>query len=114
MCRKWGGSPLLAVECGSNVDFEGKEHISTFDSSDWAERGICQKFGFRVMSKSSAEVDTTDLLPSIDVPTLVLCGDDDRSSLPALQHRSTLQMMGVGKLVECRQRRNLVCCGDGL
>jgi pimeloyl-ACP methyl ester carboxylesterase len=36
--------------------------------------------GFRLMSLSSAEVDTTDLLPSIDVATLVLWGDDDRRS----------------------------------
>ncbi len=45
MCRKWGGSPLLAVECGSEVHFEGEDHISTFDSSDWAERGFCKKCG---------------------------------------------------------------------
>jgi pimeloyl-ACP methyl ester carboxylesterase len=32
------------------------------------------------MSLSSAEVDTTDLLPNIDVATLVLGGDDDRRS----------------------------------
>ena len=36
--------------------------------------------GFRVMSRSSAEVDTRALLPTIDVPTLVLWGDDDRRS----------------------------------
>lgn len=36
--------------------------------------------GFRLMSLSSAEMDTTDLLPQIDVPTLVLWGDDDRRS----------------------------------
>jgi pimeloyl-ACP methyl ester carboxylesterase len=36
--------------------------------------------GFRLMSLSSAEVDTRDLLPSIDVATLVLWGDDDRRS----------------------------------
>lgn len=36
--------------------------------------------GFRLMSLSSAEVDTTDLLPNIHVPTLVLWGDDDRRS----------------------------------
>jgi pimeloyl-ACP methyl ester carboxylesterase len=42
--------------------------------------------GFRLMSLSSAEVDTTDLLPSIDLPTLVLWGDDDsRSPLPIAQ-----------------------------
>ena len=36
--------------------------------------------GFRVMAMSSAEMDTRDLLPSIDVPTLLLWGDDDRRS----------------------------------
>ena len=36
--------------------------------------------GFRLMSLSSAEVDTRDLLPIIDVPTLLLWGNDDRRS----------------------------------
>jgi pimeloyl-ACP methyl ester carboxylesterase len=36
--------------------------------------------GFRVMSRSSAEMDTRELLPRIEVPTLVLWGDDDRRS----------------------------------
>lgn len=45
MCRKWGGGPLLAVECEGTVHFEGAEQISIFDSSQWAERGFCQKCG---------------------------------------------------------------------
>jgi pimeloyl-ACP methyl ester carboxylesterase len=36
--------------------------------------------GFRLMSMSSAEVDTRSLLPNIDVATLVLWGEDDRRS----------------------------------
>jgi pimeloyl-ACP methyl ester carboxylesterase len=36
--------------------------------------------GFRLMSLSSAEMDTRDLLPTIRVPTLVLWGQDDRRS----------------------------------
>jgi pimeloyl-ACP methyl ester carboxylesterase len=36
--------------------------------------------GFRLMSLSSAEMDTRDLLPTIAVPTLVLWGHDDRRS----------------------------------
>lgn len=46
-------------------------------------RAIMSEFhpvGFRVMSRSSAEMDTRDLLPRIGVPTLVLWGDDDRRS----------------------------------
>jgi pimeloyl-ACP methyl ester carboxylesterase len=36
--------------------------------------------GFRLMAKSSADTDTTDLLPNIEVPTLLMWGDDDRRS----------------------------------
>ena len=36
--------------------------------------------GFRLMSLSSAEMDTRDLLPTIRAPTLVLWGQDDRRS----------------------------------
>jgi pimeloyl-ACP methyl ester carboxylesterase len=47
------------------------------------QRVIMSEFhpvGFRLMSRSSAEIDTRTLLPKIDVPTLVLWGDDDRRS----------------------------------
>jgi pimeloyl-ACP methyl ester carboxylesterase len=36
--------------------------------------------GFRLMSISSAEMDTRDLLPRIQVPTLLLWGDVERRS----------------------------------
>lgn len=45
LCRKWGGGPLFAVECENEVDFEGAEHIATFSSSEWAERGFCKQCG---------------------------------------------------------------------
>jgi len=45
MCRKWGGGPLMAVDCGTDVTFEGAENISVFNSSEWAERGYCNKCG---------------------------------------------------------------------
>ena len=44
MCRKWGGGPLLAVDCGTEVDIEGNS-LATFASSEWAERGFCQQCG---------------------------------------------------------------------
>ncbi len=55
MCRKWGGGPLFAAECKSNVAFEGAESISTFDSSDWAERGFCQKCGTHLFYRLKQE-----------------------------------------------------------
>lgn len=45
MCRRWGGGPLMAVECGTEVSFKGKENIAVFNSSEWAERGFCSKCG---------------------------------------------------------------------
>jgi pimeloyl-ACP methyl ester carboxylesterase len=36
--------------------------------------------GFRLMARSLAEADTRDLLPTIDVPTLLLWGEEDRRS----------------------------------
>lgn len=45
MCRRWGGGPLLAVHCGSNVGIEGEQHVRRYRSSDWAERGFCTNCG---------------------------------------------------------------------
>ncbi len=45
MCRRWGGGPYMEVECGTEVEFSGEEHIALFDSSAWAERGFCKHCG---------------------------------------------------------------------
>jgi hypothetical protein len=45
MCRKWAGGPLMMVDCGSDVSFEGADNIATFSSSEWAERGFCSNCG---------------------------------------------------------------------
>ena len=44
-CRRWGGGPFMEINCGSDVDFEGHEHIARYNSSDWAERGFCRQCG---------------------------------------------------------------------
>jgi hypothetical protein len=44
-CRKWGGGPYLEADCGSDVVFSGEEHITVFNSSEWAERGFCRHCG---------------------------------------------------------------------
>ena len=45
MCRKWGGGPFLAIDCGTDVQIDGEQHVTVFDSSEWAERGFCSKCG---------------------------------------------------------------------
>lgn len=55
MCRKWTGGPLLAIECGSNIQFDGSDSISVFSSSDWAERGFCSKYGSHLFYRLKKE-----------------------------------------------------------
>ena len=45
MCRRWSGGPFLAVDCGTDLQVEGQEHLGVFNSSDWAERAFCKKCG---------------------------------------------------------------------
>ncbi len=45
MCRKRGGGPLFAIDCGTEVSFEGKDNIVSYSSSPWAERGFCKNCG---------------------------------------------------------------------
>ncbi|GHA95925.1 GFA family protein [Modicisalibacter luteus] len=45
MCRTWAGGPLFAVECDGDVTFQGEEHVSVYDSSEWAQRGFCSRCG---------------------------------------------------------------------
>ncbi len=45
MCRKWGGGPALAVHAGKDVSIKGEEFITTYDSSEWADRGFCKQCG---------------------------------------------------------------------
>ena len=58
MCRKWGGGPLMAVDCGSNVSFQGEENISLYDSSAWAQRGFCRHCGSHLFYRIKASQQT--------------------------------------------------------
>lgn len=51
MCRKWGGGPLLAIEVESGISFSGEENIRVYPSSEWAERGFCNKCGSHLFYK---------------------------------------------------------------
>lgn len=50
-CRKWGGGPLLAVHCGTQVQLQGTEHIAAYASSSWAERAFCRTCGTHLYYK---------------------------------------------------------------
>jgi hypothetical protein len=44
-CQTWSGGPLFTLDSGTDVKLDGTCFISTFQSSDWAERGFCNNCG---------------------------------------------------------------------
>ena len=45
MCRNWSGGPMLALDCKDSVKISGDANVTRYASSDWAERGFCNKCG---------------------------------------------------------------------
>ena len=45
MCRKWAGGPVMTVEGGDHPHITGKDAITVYSSSEWAERGFCKHCG---------------------------------------------------------------------
>lgn len=44
MCRQWGGAPFMGVSGGS-CTINGHDHVTTYRSSEWAERAFCSVCG---------------------------------------------------------------------
>jgi hypothetical protein len=44
MCRRWAGGPTFCMNV-ERVTFRGDEHIRSYESSAWAERGFCERCG---------------------------------------------------------------------
>lgn len=45
MCRRWGGGPNMAMHVGKDIEIKGKEHVTAYQSSEWAERAFCKNCG---------------------------------------------------------------------
>lgn len=45
MCRRWGGGPNMALDVGKDIEIEGRDHVSIYRSSEWAERAFCKNCG---------------------------------------------------------------------
>lgn len=60
MCRRWSGSPMLAVHCGPDIEISGLDSVTVYSSSDWAERGFCRQCGthlfYRIKGSSQYSV----------------------------------------------------------
>ena len=45
MCRRWGSGPNMAIEAGQDIEIEGRDQVTAYRSSDWAERAFCRTCG---------------------------------------------------------------------
>jgi len=45
MCRKWSAGPYFAVDCGTDVNIDGQEHLGIYHSSEWGDRAFCKHCG---------------------------------------------------------------------
>jgi len=68
-CRRWGGGPLLAVECAQPPVIGGGDALAVHASSDWAERGFCRHCGTHLFYRLKAE-------PHYAIPVGLLAGED--------------------------------------
>lgn len=61
MCQRWNGGPFFAFHSEA-LEINGAEHISHYQSSEWAERAFCQKCGthlyYHLLGTQSYEVST--------------------------------------------------------
>ncbi len=56
MCQRWAGSALLGLTIPADtITFSGKETISRYASSSWAERAWCSKCGSNLWYRVTAE-----------------------------------------------------------
>lgn len=56
MCQRWAGSAFAGLTVPADtISFEGTEHISRYQSSDWAERAWCNKCGSNLWYQVTAE-----------------------------------------------------------
>jgi hypothetical protein len=45
MCRVWGGGPFFAVTYEGELAVDGRDSVTVYDSSEWAERAFCNRCG---------------------------------------------------------------------
>lgn len=52
MCNRWSSSPFIAIQLKDEFSINGRENITIYESSGWAERTFCKKCGTQLFYKS--------------------------------------------------------------
>lgn len=67
MCQRWGGTMYAGIEC-DRFALSGENHISTYDSSNWAERAFCSRCGSNLWYEFKPTGARTFLAGLFDLP----------------------------------------------
>ncbi|MEL7199268.1 MAG: GFA family protein [Pseudomonadota bacterium] len=67
MCQQWVGSMYAGIET-DNFQVTGEDHISRYQSSEWAERAFCSKCGSSLWYKFLPTGNRTFLAGLFDLP----------------------------------------------
>ena len=67
MCQRWTGSMYAGIE-GEDFTLSGEDHITTYQSSDWAERAFCATCGSNLWFKFLPTGGRTFLAGLFDLP----------------------------------------------
>ena len=57
MCRRWSSGPFMVLHVGKDLEISGAENITTYASSEWAERAFCNKCGSNLYYKLTGNGD---------------------------------------------------------
>ena len=59
-CQKWSGGPYMTIKQTTQLEIYGESEVSTYDSSEWAERGFCKHCGthlfYRLKANSESHI----------------------------------------------------------
>lgn len=81
MCRRWSGSALFVVPVQS-VHWDGEEHVQTFRSSEWAERGWCGRCGSSLFFRVAAADPVSGRTAPAGMTLIALGAFDEPDAMP--------------------------------
>ncbi len=69
-CRTWSAGPFFSIDCGTQVEIEGKESLGIYNSSEWAHRGFCRECGsnlFYFLKPASQYIVSSEIFKDADL-----------------------------------------------
>ncbi|MDN3646348.1 GFA family protein [Pontixanthobacter aestiaquae] len=67
MCRRWGGMAFMGIS-GKSFTLSGEEHVTSYPSSQWAERAFCNTCGSNLWYRFTPDDHYSFLAGLFDLP----------------------------------------------